>query len=90
MDKGLTFGLLRSSLLDDQLIEPKLLSSTFKHTLLDATLSNEAEDINLFRLSYSVGAIHGLKVSLRIPGVLQASEATRQHDTEDNLPIAVV
>lgn len=62
------FGLLLSALLNDKLVETKLLRSAFEHTFLDTALCNEAEHIHLLRLSDSVRAVHGLQVGLGIPG----------------------
>ena len=38
-----------------------------KHTLLDAVLSDEVEDVNLLGLANAVCAIHSLQIGLRIP-----------------------
>ena len=57
-----TFGSLRPPLLDDQLIQTQLLGSTLQHTLLDTTLRNEAEDIDLLRLANTMCAVHRLQV----------------------------
>ena len=53
-DSGLTFGLRLSTLLNDELVETKLLSRSLLHTFFNAALSDEAKDDNLFRLSNSV------------------------------------
>ena len=64
----LTFRLLLSTLLNDELVKTKLLRSTLKHTLLDTALRNEAEHIHLLRLTDSVSSVHSLQVGLWIPG----------------------
>jgi len=68
-----TFRLLLSTLLDDQLIQTQFLCSTLEHTLFDAVLSDEAEDINLLRLADAMSAIHCLQISLRIPRMQERS-----------------
>lgn len=60
---------LRSSLLDDELIQPQLLSSTFQYLLLDGVFRYESEDVNLLRLTDTMSAIHSLQISLRIPRI---------------------
>lgn len=62
-----TFRDLLSTLLDDQLIEPELLSRTLQHPLLDTTLGDEPEDKHLLGLADTVGAVHCLEISLWIP-----------------------
>ena len=62
------FGLLLSTLLNDKLIETKLLGGTLEHTLLDTTFCNEAEHVYLLCLSDSVSTVHSLQVGLGIPG----------------------
>lgn len=54
-------------MLNDQLVQAELLCRTFKHTLLNAAFSDEAEDVDLFGLANTMGTIHCLQVSLRVP-----------------------
>lgn len=63
----LAFGLLLSTLLNDKLVKTKFLRGALEHTLLDTALRNEAEHIDLLRLSDSVGTVHSLQVGLWIP-----------------------
>lgn len=56
----LAFGLLLSTLLNDELVKTKFLRGALEHTLLDTALRNEAEYIDLLRLSDSVGTVHSL------------------------------
>ena len=62
-----TFRDLLATLLDDQLIEPELLSCTLQHPFLDTTLGDEPEDEYLLGLTDAVGAVHRLEISLWIP-----------------------
>jgi hypothetical protein len=64
----LTFlRLLRSTLLDDQLIKLELLRGPLEDTLLDGILGDEPEHVDLLSLTDSVGSVHGLQVGLRVP-----------------------
>jgi len=54
-------------LLNDQLIEPELLSRTLQHPLLDTTLGDEPKNEYLFGLTDAMGTIHCLEVGLWIP-----------------------
>jgi hypothetical protein len=54
-------------LLNNQLIQTKLLRSTLEHTFLDAVLGDEPKDVHLLRLSNSMSAVHSLEIGLRIP-----------------------
>jgi hypothetical protein len=65
---ALTFGLLCSTLLNNELIETELLRSTLEHALLNAIFRYEPENIHLLRLSDTVRTIHRLQVGLWIPG----------------------
>ncbi|KAH3682637.1 hypothetical protein WICPIJ_006396 [Wickerhamomyces pijperi] len=49
-----------STLLDNQLIQSQLLSSTFNDFFFNGVLCYESEDMNLFLLANSMGSIHGL------------------------------
>ena len=64
---GFTFRHLLPALLNDQLIEPELLSCTLQHPFLDTTLGDEPEDEHLFCLADSMGAVHCLEVGLWVP-----------------------
>ena len=64
---GFTFRDLLPTLLDDQLVEPELLSRTLQHTLLDTALGDEPEDEYLLGLANAVCTVHCLEVSLWIP-----------------------
>ena len=65
--RHLTLRSLRPALLDNELVQPKLLRRPLQHPLLDATLRDEPEHIHLLRLPNPVRAIHRLQVSLRVP-----------------------
>jgi hypothetical protein len=58
-----TFQLLLPALLNDQLVQSKLLCSMLKHTLFDAVLSDELDDIYLLPLSNSMCMVHSLQVT---------------------------
>jgi hypothetical protein len=62
-----TFRHLLSALLNDQLIEPELLSCALQHPLFDTTFSDESEDEHLLGLTDAVGTVHCLEVGLWIP-----------------------
>jgi hypothetical protein len=54
--KNITFVHIRlATLLDDKLIQAEFLSCSLKHTFLHTALSDEAENINLFRLADTMG-----------------------------------
>jgi hypothetical protein len=57
-------SLLRPALPNDPLIQPQLLSGTFKHTLLDTIFGDEAEDVHLLRLSNTMSMIYRLQIGL--------------------------
>ena len=82
-----TFRHLLSTLLDDQLIEPELLSRALQHSLHNTTLSDEPEDEDLFGLTDAVGAVHCLEISLWIPVHLLGPESPEE---SASLPVAVV
>lgn len=64
----LTFlRLLRSTLLDDQLVKLELLRSPLEDTLLDGILGDETEHVDLLGLTDTVGSVHSLQVGLRVP-----------------------
>lgn len=62
-----TFLLLRTSLLDDELVEPELLCGALEHPFLHRFFRDEPENVYLLRLTNSVRAVHRLQVCLRIP-----------------------
>jgi hypothetical protein len=72
---GFTFCHLLSTLLDNQLIEPELLSCALQHSLFDTAFGDESEDEYLFGLANAVGAVHCLEVSLWIPVPLSEPES---------------
>lgn len=65
----LTFlRLLRSTLLDDQLVKLELLRGPLEDALFDGILGDEPEHVDLLGLTDTVGSVHGLQVGLRVPG----------------------
>ena len=74
-------------MLNDQLIEPELLSRALQHPLLDTTLGDEPEDEYLFGLTDAVGAIHCLEVGLWVP--VHLSELDPQGKSVPS-PVAVI
>ena len=83
----LTFRHLLPTLLDNQLIEPELLSRTLQHPLLDATLGDQPEDEYLFGLTDAVGTVHCLEIGLWIPVHLSGPESQRE---PASLPITII
>ncbi len=79
-----TLGSLRTTLLDNELVEPKLLRGTLQHTFLHAAFRDEAEDVDLLRLADTMSTVHCLQVGLGVPvTVVQNNHiGTRQVDTE--------
>lgn len=74
-------------MLNDQLVEPELLSRTLQHPLLDTTLGDESEDEHLFCLADAVGTIHCLEIGLWVPVHLSEPKSQR---TSASLPVAVI
>lgn len=74
-------------MLDDQLIEPELLSRTLQHPFLDTTLGDEPEHEHLFGLTDAVGAIHCLEIGLWVPVHLSGPKAQGKFMS---LPVAVI
>src|SRR5579862_429023 len=58
---------LRTTLLNDELIESEFLCGTFKDFFLDGVFSHESVDVDLFCLSDSMSSVHGLEICLGIP-----------------------
>jgi len=82
-----TFRRLLPTLLDNQLIEPELLSRTLQHPLLDTTLSDEPEDEDLFGLTDAMGAVHCLEIGLWIPVHLSGPESPGEFAS---LPVTII
>jgi hypothetical protein len=82
-----TFRHLLPTLLDNQLVEPELLSRALQHPLLDTTLSDEPEDEYLFGLADTVGTVHCLEICLRIPVHLSGLESRGE---SASLPITII
>jgi hypothetical protein len=59
-----TLCLLLMALLNDQLVKSQFLGCSFFY----AVFRDEAEHVYLLRLTNTMGAVHSLKVRLRIPG----------------------
>jgi hypothetical protein len=65
----LSKGFLRGYLtrLDDDLVKLKPDGLSFQDFLFHSGLGDEAIDVDLLFLAYSVGSVHRLKVDLRVP-----------------------
>ena len=73
---------------EPQLVQTLLPCGALDHPLLYAVLCDEPEDPNLFHLSDSMGAVHGLQIGLRVPkrSVRSVLKATGElHETYQSL-----
>jgi len=58
---------------EQQLVQTLFLCGPLNHPLLYAVLCDEPEDADLFHLSHSMGAVHGLQIGLQVPKISKVS-----------------
>ncbi|KAG9389180.1 chromatin remodelling complex ATPase chain ISW1 [Pyrenophora tritici-repentis] len=51
-----------------------LLCGTLKHLFFNSHLGNEAENVDLLGLADTMSAVHGLKISLRVPVTVKEND----------------
>ncbi len=73
-------GMLRSTLLNDELVELELLRGSFNDSFLDRVLRDESEHIDLLRLTDTMRSVHCLEIRLRVPiAVVQYNNVGSDH-----------